>query len=226
MQAERENGAGVPERWSPRIALLAGALPALGTSLGFALARWSGDLGPMNPLVDGDVSISRAMRHEPALQVFRAFVLPSATLMALTWLAVAARLRGAGCCPRALRSIAILGVLGAVFLVLYGSYLGTDGAVYRALRRYGVYVFFAGTGVALTITALRWPAGVAPRARAALRAITAALWAAGPLQLLYDFILGKSDRAANVLEWWIAGALMAGFVLLARLLRHDGQRAR
>ncbi|MEL6429323.1 MAG: hypothetical protein AAFU73_00115 [Planctomycetota bacterium] len=201
-----------------RVAHLAGALPAVGTAAGFVVASWSGDIDPVNPFTGGEVSISRAMRNEPAVQVFRAFVLPSAALMALTWVEVGRALRAGGVRRGAQRWTVGLGVLGAVFLVLYGSYLGTDGDVYRLMRRYGVYVFFGGTGIALTLAAVAWPSARAPRARRSLRLLAAGLWAAGPVQLVHDHVVGRSDVLANALEWWIAAALMLGFALLGALV--------
>lgn len=202
------------------VCLLGAGLPTAGVAAGFLLARVSGDLGPVVPLVDGEASISRAMRHEPAVQVFRAFTMPGAALMALAWWGASERLRG-----RAARAWARgLGVAGAVFLVLYATYLGTDGDVYRLMRRYGVYVFFAGTGLGLTVAAWSWPAAANGRAARALRVLTALMLAAGPAQMVVDRVVADDDVVANVLEWWIAGGLMLGLALLAGPPRGAGGR--
>jgi len=197
---------------------LGGGLPAAGVAAGFLLARLSGDLGPVAPPFDGEVSISRAMRHEPAVQVFRALTMPGAAFMALAWWGVGERLGGRA----SARWATLLGVLGAVFLVLYASYLGSDGDVYRLLRRYGVYVFFGGTGLGLTVAAWSWPAVVGARSMRTLRWLTALMLAAGPAQMVVDRVVADDDVVANVLEWWIAGGLMFGLALLAGLAPRGG----
>lgn len=202
-------------------AWLAAALPAAGVVIGFVLARTSGDLAPMWPPVDGEVSISRAMRHEPAVQVFRAFTMPAAVFMALSWIGVAGRLG-----PRAGLAARALGVAGAVFLVLYASYLGSDGAMYRALRRWGVYVFFGGTGLAHLLAAWAWvKAGPPPFALRVYRVLTLLMVAAGPVQVIADRIVAPDDdRIANILEWWIGAGLVGGFACLARLVSAPAPR--
>jgi hypothetical protein len=44
-----------------------------------------------------------------------------------------------------------LGVAAGVFLVLYGTCLGTEGAGYRWMRRYGVVFYFRPTRIAMPI---------------------------------------------------------------------------
>lgn len=207
--------------WLPALsaALLVGAI-----HLGLALSVTRGLVPSWFPHVDGSCSVSRACRQEPAIHVFRALTLPAATLLAGTWL-VAARwlaLRElAG--PRLRRAVLALGLSGALFLVLYATFLGTEGALYRLLRRYGVYVFFGGTAVAellvtLALTRAR-RAGRAPEVEPwvvqALTATMVFLLAAGPVNLAAAKVLER-EATANVLEWWFAIAMGLGFALLAR----------
>lgn len=49
----------------------------------------------------------------------------------------------------------VLGSIGAFALLTYATFLGSDGEVYRFLRRYGVIFFFALTGLAQTFLVTR-----------------------------------------------------------------------
>ena len=66
--------------------------------------------------------------------------------------ALRAWLRGLGAAPtRKLRALPWLGLAAATFLVLYGTFLGTEGVAYRWMRRYGVVVYFGSTCIAMLI---------------------------------------------------------------------------
>ena len=135
------------------LALVAGLLPAVAALAAFALATQSGLVPACNPFIEGCVSISRAARHGLPNHLFRALVLPAAVLQALVWLAQAQALRATGA-PSLVRSattLASLGVAAGIALVLYGSFLGTEGAAYRWLRRYGIVVYFGGTCLAMLV---------------------------------------------------------------------------
>src|SRR4051794_3390233 len=118
--------------------LLAGLLPLVGTVLAYSLSVRLGIVEACNPFLDGCTSISRAARHDLPNYLFRALVLPAAALQAISWLLCAAWLRevGAGATWK-LRTLPLLGLAAAVFLVLYGTFLGTEGQAYRWMRRYG-----------------------------------------------------------------------------------------
>lgn len=179
--------------------------------------------GPF-PHFDGNCSVSKACRQVPAVHVFRALTLPSATLLVSIWWVAAQWLRARGLAGPRLRAwILGLGVAGAVFLVLYATFLGTEGHVYRMLRRYGIYVFFGGTGIAQLL--LAWaltradPALLPELERWVLRALQAIvlfMLVAGPLNIVADTLV-EHDRIANILEWWYGVSLAAFAALLARV---------
>ncbi len=78
-------------------------------------------------------------------------MLPSATLQGVTWLLCAAWLARYGATGRSLQWLPWLGVVAAIFLVVYGTFLGTEGDMYRWLRRYGTIVYFGLTYVCVLI---------------------------------------------------------------------------
>ncbi len=210
--------------------LAAGLMPACAAlaALGLSIAL---DLVPAcNPLLDGCVSISRAARHGLPNHVFRALVLPAAVLQALTWVLCASWLAQAGSDARAtLRVLPWLGVLVGVSLVVYGTFLGTEGIAYRWLRRYGVVVYFGFSYLnMLLVSGALWRAvrvgTMRPPARLeqwliglCVITLVIALIAVLVPPLLDDE--GIKDRLENILEWYVALALTLFFGALSWLWR-------
>jgi hypothetical protein len=192
--------------------LLAGLLPLVATVVAYTLSVRLGLVEACNPFIDGCVSISRAARHGLPNHLFRALLLPAAALQALCWLLCGAWLRTLGAAPtRTLRALPWIGPAAAVFLVLYGTFLGTEGEAYRWMRRYGVVLYFGGTCIAMLIVsgAAR---GTALQARHVARALPALCMTLPLLGLANVFapLLDADDatRSAlqNITEWW--GALV------------------
>lgn len=210
--------------------LLAGLLPAI-AALGALWLSIALEIIPAcNPLLDGCVSISRAARHDLPNHVFRAFVLPAAVLQAATWTLCASWLARTGSDSRAtLCVLPWLGLFVGISLVIYGTFLGTEGQVYRWLRRYGVIAYF---GISylnmLLVSAALWRAAragaVKPPAQLhrwlillcvltlaiALAEVFVPPWLDDP-----DF----KDRLENIIEWYVALALTLFFAALAWLWR-------
>jgi hypothetical protein len=215
------------------LALAAGLLPAAAALIALALAVHEGLAPACNPFVDGCVSISRAARHGLANHVFRALVLPAAVLQALAWLlqAQALTLAARSAMRGSAIALALLGVAAGVALVLYGSFLGTEGVTYRWLRRYGTVVYFGGTCLAMLVLgralqrlhalgALHLPRRHERALLILFGAIVllglgntlAGLWADAALQ----------DRIENATEWWGSLGLTLAFMTLADLWRRWG----
>jgi hypothetical protein len=213
----------IPAAW---FALAAGAMPLAAVHLCLVVSIAVDTVLPCFPYVDGGTSISRACRTEPAVHLFRALVLPSSAAIAATWWIASGWLaseRLAG--VRARRWMLGLGLVGALFLVLYATFLGTQGDAYRWMRRFGVYLFFAGTSIAeliLTVALARSrPPALERWVRCAMVGACTLMIAAGPLNLLAERVVVK-DRAACFFEWWFALAMIGYPLLLARLWSRSG----
>ena len=189
------------------------------------------------PYLDGCVSISRAARSGPGLHLFRALMLPSAVLLLLSWEFVREWLRGLGACSgRRGWLIGGLGAVGAVFLVFYATWLGTEGDWYRWLRRYGVIFYFAGTALAqLLLIWVLWPqrmrlaGGRLARPIAALTALVSLQWALGVFSSLKRLIFDDPqliDRIESIIEWCYALPMATGFIVIAWMFRRSGFHAR
>lgn len=224
--------------------LAAALLPLVAVAIAYLLSIRL-DLAPAcNPFVDGCVSISRAARHGLPNIVFRALVLPAAVLQALCWLLCATWLRSLdpSAAPDAhgrrarrwQRALPWIGVVAALFLVLYASFLGTDGHGYRLMRRYGTVVYFGFTCIAMLIVA----GAIGQRLRGDRRQkrvgkVLVALCAALPLLGLVHVLLplalpgaASKDALENITEWWAGAIFTAFFVALAWAWHRSGFHAR
>ncbi len=213
------------------LALLAGLLPLVAALTAWALSTALGLIPSCNPFIDGCVSVSRAARHDLPNHLFRALMLPAAVLQGLCWLLAARWLAGLLPPYRLLRWLAPLGLAAAVALVLYGAFLGTEGATYRWLRQYGTVIYFGSTCICLLIAG----GGVQRAVRAgrlalarwveyALVALALALVTLGLLNALVAALLGDEikGRIENVTEWWGALIFVLGFFALTLIWRRVG----
>jgi hypothetical protein len=210
--------------------LLAGLLPAIAAVI--ALVLFGAERGSFcNPFIDDCVSISRMARHGLANQLFRALVLPGAVLQSLTWLAAARALATAGLGRRDVFLLALLGVCSGVALVTYGSFLGSEGEVYRWLRRWGTLIYYGGTYLAMLVFMrasqrlhaahrLAMPRGHG-RVLLALLAFVAVISLCHVFASLSPFT-ALENRIENITEWWGSLALTLAFVAIASLWRRWG----
>lgn len=219
------------------LALLAGLLPLAATLLAFSLSLRLELIPACNPFVDGCVSISRAARHDLPNHVFRAMMLPAATLQGLVWLLAACWLRQAGGAEGSRRgpvAMAFLGGVAAVALVLYATFLGTEGAVYRLLRQYGTVAYFGFTCICMLLLGQGVQAlarqGRTPRLPPALvRAhllLACALVLLGVVNAIVAATLSAEwkGRTENVTEWWGALIFVLCFWALAAMWWRTGLR--
>ncbi|HEY5852459.1 MAG TPA: hypothetical protein VIT62_17060 [Lysobacter sp.] len=205
---------------------LAALLPFVVSHLAWWLSIRDGLIPSCNPYWEGCVSISRAARHGLGNHLFRMVMLPCATIQALCWLAAAMWLRQREY-GRA-RVLPWLGLSAGVFLGTYATFLGTEGAVYQVLRRYGVFLYFGCSYIALLLV-LHALTRVQPRPRACVPLLVVA-WgflAIGVTAVALAYALAGSpsgDRWDNVLEWHVGLWLTAMFAVLAWCWWRDGLR--
>lgn len=206
---------------------LCAALPFVATWLAFALSAQAGHIEACNPFWDGCTSISRAGRHGLANPLFRALVLPAAALQVVHWWLLRHWLRELGRDPGP--ALTVLGLVAGAFLALYATFLGTEGDVYRMLRRYGVTVYFAATYLALLVAMrqLCRSGKVPDPLYRPLLTIALAMLALGVASTIASAVLegaGARDRAENVLEWQLGLWLTLMFVLIAWRWRRTRMR--
>lgn len=179
-----------------------------------------------NPYLEGCVSTSRAVRSGPGLSWFKAVMLPMALLIGIAWRFVYQWMgETSPDFPGIRRWTFRLGIGGAVALVFYVLFLGTDGEVYSWLRRYGVVFFFGLTALAQLLLA-RFVAGAFrggfSRTAGAFIAIVSTQWLIGVFSVFKRYMFADADvidRIQNVTEWWMLVAMSLGFVFIGLLLR-------
>lgn len=216
--------------------LACGILPPIIIHVAYWMNKLAGvDLDPAaqcNPYFEGCVSTSGAVRGGPGLVPFKAVMLPVCFLMIITWRAArefAVELPLAT--PRRAGVTRTLGIAGALALVIYVLWLGTDGVIYGWLRRYGATMFFGCTALAqLLFARVVWKSSrlqVLIVARALLVVVTLQ-WIIGILYVGKRVVLENEEiifRFENILEWWLMVMMSLGFILVGLLFRHAGTRA-
>jgi len=212
-----------------QIAALAGLLPVLAANAAF-LVNVHGGLEGCFPYWDGCYSVSGGVRSGPGLWIFKWAALPTALLMAWCWLRTAEWLeRGAPGRDTRTAWITGLGVAGAAFFLVYALWLGTDGEIYRWMRRYGVVFYFAFTALAqLLLASVLWKrrlemhGGAARVASRAYLAVVVLMWILGVASAFKRKLTDDPsflDRVENALEWDFALAMSLVFLALAAVFR-------
>lgn len=196
--------------------LVAGCAPIIGVTLAYWLAIDNAVLPACMPLLDGCISISATGRYPPGNLVFRAIMLPQSMLLVFVWYFAAAWLRDISPASRAPGILIASGIVGALALVLYVTFLGTKAPFYEIMRRFGIYIYFLGTATAQLTLAIALLRTGRPLKRAAI----AMLWlcglpfALGVLNLTLKALLDNTDSAENRIEWISAVLMQVYFVTL------------
>ena len=215
------------------IVILSGAVPVVAVHLAWWINGPTLVPGDCSPYLTGCLSVSGASRGGEGLHLFRALMLPTTTLLALSWLLLGRWLTWLdGSLRRGARWMAWLGFTGALFLVLYATWLGTDGDLYRWLRRQGVIFFFGLTGLAqLLLFAMTWPRRhqlAAGRLQPWLRALWWSVvleWLIGIASAgkdLYISDANAADALGNILEWYFLWTLCLIMVIAGGAMRRSG----
>lgn len=177
------------------------------------------------PYLEGCTSISRAARHGLGNHLFRLMVLPCALLVGIHWWLAGRWLSARG--GDGGTAMLVLGVLGALALAVYATFLGTDGEAYRFLRRYGVIVYF-GCSYLAQLLFLRQARSSGPMdglSRGLMLAVCVAMLVLGMVHVLVAAAIGGSalqDRLENVFEWHLGVLLVGWFLVHARLWHREG----
>lgn len=199
-------------------ALLAGVVPVVAVHGAWAISLHQGFVEHCVPYLTGCTSISRAARHGSANFLFQAVMLPYTALLAGYWLLVTAWLRALGdTASRSVVWIPRVAIVSALFLVLYATFLGSDGGFYQLMRRYGVTVYFSFNFLAqlfftrrLIVLRREGRLPVPSWAVTTKLALCAAVLALGVANVVGAAVLEDNDAFENVIEW-NASLLMTAF---------------
>lgn len=198
-------------------------VPFVAVHAAWWLSRAAGTIPDCIPHFEGCTSISRAARHGAANAVFKSLMIPAAALQALNWALAARWIERSTSQPGAARGILPLGIVAAVALAVYATFLGVEGWIYGWLRRYGINFYFAATFLAMVVFIRQ------------LRALSPVPGPAGPMAwtCVAMLVLGLAnvlaplvgadnafrERVRDALEWQLGGLFTVWFLMQARVLR-------
>lgn len=133
-------------------AIVVTLLPIAVINLVYVLSANSGLVPTCIPYFDGCTSISRAARQGNSLFIFRASMIVQAVLLMFYWRIACEWLEQlSGKKLISAKIMCWLGGIASFFLILYADFLGTDGQMYRYMRRTGIVFFFTLTPLAQMI---------------------------------------------------------------------------
>ena len=189
--------------------LLVALAPIIGINVAYWIGVDNGVLPSCIPYIDGCTSISSTGRYPPGDRLFRAVMLPQAVFLVFTWYFTVLWLRVTRPDSRAPTTILSAGLIGALALVIYVSYLASNDPFYEIMRRYGIYFYFVGTVVAQI-------AATVAMDRSPLRTRLAWLLAAPFVLGIYNFFqkafLGDSGTVENTIEWIVSLLMQLWFI--------------
>jgi hypothetical protein len=170
------------------------------------------------PYLEGCTSISRAARSGIANPVFRGIMLPYSVVLMLYWWLAAEWLRGFAPVWRRTRRVMLgLGLVGALFLILYATFLGVDGSVYQWMRRYGITVHFSFTVLAqiLLTRVLLYDVRLPRRVRVAKLLLCGAMMLLGLASIPLQHWAPDRNAALNAVEWSYTLLMLSYFPITA-----------
>lgn len=191
--------------------LVVAITPLIGINIAYWIGASNDVLPSCNPYLDGCTSISSTGRFPPGDRVFRAALLPQAAMLAFTWYFAVLWLKSVKPSVRSGSVILVSGVVGAIALVLYVSYLASKDPFYEIMRSYGIYLYFGGTALAQLILSLSLDRSPLQRA---MVWITVTPWILGLVNFAQKAILGSLNSNENRIEWIASLLMQAWFVLL------------
>lgn len=196
----------------------------------FLVSTHRGQIPVCFPFISGCASISAAARQDPSIHIFRMVMLPMTTVLGVFWLVARAWLLRLGASRGLANTAGGMGLLGAVFLVLYVVFLGTTGTVYELLRRFGTTLYFGGTGIAQLVLVVGLEkarlAGRADFPRGLIFALVTICVSMLVMGVVYipAANLFKAHNVENIIEWNFAFLMHINFGLVSILQRRQNLR--
>ena len=203
-------------RYLPLVVAIA---PIVGINIAYWIGVDHGGLRIINTYLDGCTSISSTGRYPPGDRLFRAVMLPQAVLLALTWHFAVSWLKSVRPDSRAGTTVLTFGLISALALIIYVSYLASNDPFYEIMRRYGIYLYFVGTVVAqIALTA----AMDASRLRRIMGALLVMPFVLGLYNFIQKMVVENPDNMENRIEWVVSLLMQLWFVGLYLAWRRSG----
>ena len=203
--------------------LFVGIMPVAGVTVAYLLNVEANILPSCFPLLEGCTSISSTGRQMPGSLVFRAVMLPQAAFLVGLWWLAAAWLRQLTPASRLFRPMQGCGIVGAIALVVYVTFLGTKAPFYEFMRHFGIYFYFLGTALAQILLSLAINRSTL---RTGMLCLIATPFILGIANLVQKRLVAEPDLIENGIEWTAAVFMQLWFVLLFFAWRATGLKVR
>lgn len=205
------------------LALATGLLPIVAVHLTYIVSAAEGHVPWCFPYVDSCASISATGRHGIAFFLFKGTMIPAAMLLMAYWHVSGKWLLLLGDSRAQANLVVTIGVIAAVFLIVYTVALGAAGDALRLQRRIGIIVYFAFTYLSQLL--LVWRIGkvapTEPTRRWLLGLCVAALFI-GLSTLVLDAAIDNYEDYEDAFEWVLALLIHLYFLVTWRSWSHAG----
>ena len=203
------------------LAIIITILPFLASNLVYLLSAYEGHVPWCNPYIDGCTTISQAARNGTSIYIYRATMITYSVLLIWFWIYAYQWLNQLhGRVTKNASIILLLGITGAIFLIVYIDFLGTTGEVNRFMRRYGIMIFFTFTPLAqllllrqhFKLLSCELAGRIKPIILQLQLTALSLMLAAGILSTIMDTMQKKTSASENIAEWNFALLLNAYFI--------------
>ncbi len=193
------------------VPLLVGVLPIVAINITYLVSASEGYVPWCVPYWDSCTSISATGRSGTAFFIFKITMIPAAILLMWYWKLAARKLERLG---NTGNTLLVVGVIGAIFLIVYTIALGAVGDIFRLQRRVGIIIFFTFTYLAQLLFTYRVEkSALADPTRPIQLTICSTVLAIGLLTLVLDVTLENYDEYEDAFEWIIALLLQCYFIV-------------
>ena len=203
------------------LALIITVLPFLASHAVYLLSAYQGFIPWCLPYIDGCTTISQAARSGNSIFIYRATMMVYGVLLIWFWIYAQHWLNLLyGNITKIARIILWLGIVGAIFLIIYIDFLGTTGEVNRFMRRYGIMVFFTCTPLAQLLLLKQHfnilpslPEGtLKPRVLQYQLVVLLLMLLIGIISTSLDATQSKTYESENIVEWTFSLLLTMYFI--------------
>ena len=202
-----------PARATVSVALLTALVPTFTVNLCYAISSAQGLVPSCVPYFEGCTSISSAGRYGISYYLFKVGMVCGAALLVLFWRDMAAHIRAAT--GKGAPVVAVTGAGGAVFLVLYTAFLGSEGDFYFLMRRFGSLLYFGLTMLA-QLMALRRLETFAPRwLTRTMKWTCFSMLFFGTASIPVMNYMDNKDTFQDIIEWDFSLLMQVYFLLTA-----------
>ncbi len=193
------------------VPLLVGVLPIVAINITYLVSASEGYVPWCVPYWDSCTSISATGRSGTAFFIFKITMIPAAILLMWYWKLAVRKLDRFG---NTGSTILIVGVIGAIFLIVYTIALGAVGDMFRLQRRVGIIIFCTFTYLAqLLFTHRVEKLALSDPTRPIQLTLCGTVLVIGLLTLILDVTLENYDDYENAFEWIIALLLQCYFIV-------------